>query len=840
MTKPKRIQYTICAVYDTETCNIGEGTETRAFPILFIDNDIRDVELYDYEPDKDDKVNFYRHETEYIERIKEYITWGKAVKKVPIICAYNLMFDLQPLMESLSTLYQIAANAQSSTNVYTLDLMDKNTGNTLLRFWDTFHLEMRGLKAMGETCGLAKANGDWDYSLTRTPSTPLTELELYYARRDVQVIPAYLRYLLRANEWATQSMLGSRVITKTSIVRQMARHEIAQLKINKKNGKEITVEKAFMNMCKKQLPNSFQSYCLRKGCFRGGFTFTAARTANTVVENVASLDVTSMHHTFINGRYTPLDFITNSPYALEIAYIEIINKKRDEILANYHKPFENAVHMVVKFKNIRLKKGSCFERWGIALESSAKFKKMVAPGIDFGNDPRNITQENIVREYGFHDKFHNATFAFGKLYKAEEVRIHVNELELWCMSRVYEWDEHQILYGERTGSWKVPPDYVTLQSNILYEMKNSAKFINNHYHEGEPYKLNIPKTIPDGIAKSLREGTCSNQFFEAWYVSTVKGEFNGIYGTQAQDVYKPSYKCINGELVIDHETETNETNWNDKQPKNCKVFYNYGARIVAGSRMHLIIAMELLYEAFGTRIDITGGDTDSLKVRCDKDVTDQDLLDALQPIADASKEAINTCMKRLRKERPDLASTLMGIGSFDIEGAIDGDRWEHHMEAWNKARVSECKGHSHITCAGLSRPEGAYTIENFIDELIAAGYEIPEVFTNVLGYNISVSNSVAHALEGHKPKATDVFESDVTDYLGNTAHVKSHESQALYPVGRLLGDTSKLSNMNTVRYLETEYGKMVDTSLRYLYKTDKGALLKAQTEYGLEDIMRGY
>ena len=840
MTKPKRIQYTICAVYDTETCNVGEGTETRAYPILFIDNDIRDVELHDYEPDKDDKVRFYRYENEYIDRIKEYITWGKAVKKVPIICAYNLMFDLQPLMESLSTLYRIAANAQSSTNVYTLDLMDKSTGNTLLRFWDTFHLEMRGLKAMGETCGLAKANGDWDYSLTRTPSTPLTELELYYAKRDVQVIPAYLRYLLRANEWATQSMLGNRVITKTSIVRQMAKHEIAQLKISKKNGKEITVEKAFMNMCKKQLPNSFQSYCLRKGCFRGGFTFTAAATANTVVENVASLDVTSMHHTFINGRYTPLDFTTNSPSALEIAYQEIVNKKREDILKQYHKPFDNAVHMVVKFTNIRLKKGTCFDKWGIALESSAKFKPMVAPGIDFGNDPRNITQENIVREYGFHDKFNNATFAFGKLYKADEVRIHVNELELWCMSRVYEWDEHTILYGERTGSWKVPPDYVTLQSNILYEMKNSAKFINNHYHEGEPYPFNIPSTIPDGIANSLREGTCSNQFFEAWYVSTVKGEFNGIYGTQAQDVYKPSYKCDNGELVIDHETETNEGNWEDKQPKSCKVFYNYGARIVAGSRMHLVIAMELLYEALGNRVDVTGGDTDSLKVRCDKDVTDQDLLDALQPIADASKEAINMCMKRMRKERPGLASTLMGIGSFDIEGAIDGDRWEHHMEAWNKARVSECKGHSHITCAGLSRPEGAYTIENFIDELISAGYEISEVFANVLGYNISVSNSVAHALEGHKPRATDVFDSEVTDYLGNTAHVKAHESQALYPVGRILGDTAKLSNANTVRFLETEYGKIVDTSLRYIYKTEEGALLKTQTEYGLEDIMKGY
>ena len=839
MPRVKRQKFIMCAVYDTETCNVGEGAETRAYPILFIDNDIRDIDLYDYEPDEYDKVRFYRHESEYLSRIEEYIVWGTAVGKVPIICAYNLMFDLQPLMESLSTRYRIVANAQSSTNVYTLDLMERGTGNTLLRFWDTFHLEMRGLKAMGETCGVAKANGDWDYELVRTPYTPLTDLELYYAKRDVQVIPAYLRYLLRANEWADQSMLGSRIITKTSIVRQMAKHEIAPLKIEKKNGKELSVEKAFMNMCLRQLPKTFQSYCLRKGCFRGGFTFTSAATACVVVENVASLDVTSMHHTFINGRYVPLDFITSMPSALEIAYNEVVNKTREQILENYHKPFDNAFHMVIKLTNIRLKEGSCFDKWGIALESSAKFKKEVAPGIDIGNDPRNIVQENIVKEFGYHDKFRNATFAFGKLYSADEVCMHVNELELWCMSRVYEWDSHTILYGERTASWKIPPDYVTLQSNILYEMKNSAKFINNHYHEGIPYDLNIPKTIPDGIAKSLRDGTCSNQFFEAWYISTVKGEFNGIYGTQAQDIYKPSYKCENGELVIDHETETNEENWNDKQPRSCKVFYNYGARIVAGSRMHLVIAMELLYETLGSRIDVTGGDTDSLKVRCDRDVSDKELLEALQPIADASKEAINKCMRRLRIQRPGLASTLTGIGSFDIEGAIDGDRWEHHMEAWNKARVSECKGHSHITCAGLSRPENSYTIENYIDELIESGYEVSNVFTNVLGYNVSVSNSVAHALEGRKPRAVDRFDREVVDYLGNTYHVQAHQSQALYKVGRMLGETTKPSNANTVRYLEERYGRMVDTSLRYVYTQDGSAALKKHTEHGFEVVMQG-
>ena len=69
---------------------------------------------------------------------------------------------------------------------------------------------------MGRTCGLAKALGDWDYNLTRTPETPLTADEMHYAARDVQVIPAYLRYLIEANEWLEPDMLASTVLTKTS------------------------------------------------------------------------------------------------------------------------------------------------------------------------------------------------------------------------------------------------------------------------------------------------------------------------------------------------------------------------------------------------------------------------------------------------------------------------------------------------------------------------------------------------------------------------------------------------------------------------------------------------
>lgn len=829
----KQRKYTIVSAYDTETTNFGSGEKTRAFPILFIDNDLRDRDLYNYNPEED-KVNFYRTEDEMIDRIVEYMTWGKVVNCVPIICAYNLMFDLQPLMQKLDARFDIRVNAQTSTNVYTVDLYEQDTETPLLRFWDTYHLEMRGLNAMGETAGLPKAVGDWDYNLIRTPETPLSEEELFYAGRDTQVIPMYLRYLLHANEWMKQDDLGVRVLTKTSIVRQMARKEIGSIQVDKQNGKKLSLDKAFINHCLAQRPMTFGQYALRKACFRGGFTFTAAATAGQIVHNVVSLDVTSMHHTFINGRLVPEDFQVASKQTLVLICNQILKVTPEEALSHYERPFKNAMHARIKFTNLRIKKGTCFEKWGIALLSTSKFKREVEPGTDIGEDPRAVAQENIVRSYGWYDTMKEGVCAFGKLYAAKECILHLSELELWCVGQVYEWDSLEPICGEATGKFRMPPDFVTMQSNELFEMKSKAKFISKHYHYGQRYPFNL-SGIPDGIADELRNGTCDEQFFESWYTGTVKGMFNGIYGTMAQDVLKPSYKCVAGELVVDDGTRTTAENFDEKNRINVlRVLYTYGLRIVGGSRMHMVISMELLEKSMGNRVCVLGGDTDSMKCACDVDVTDDELDAALKPIAVASEKAINASMVRLRKNWPDKASSLKGIGSFDIENR--GNHYPTHLELWNKCRVSWDGKHSHITCAGLRRPRNAINIETVIDRL-ATKYPIEEVLKMCVGYNVCVMPSVSHSLEHHKPAASDCVDMDVTDYTGTTRHVTSHQSTALYSASRWLGETEKFTNLSSVLYLRDTYHRDVDTRCRYIGTDGTSVWVAVDTEDGPKTIM---
>lgn len=818
-TMTARKDFRLAAIFDTETSNISHGAETRAYPILYIFNDLRDTSLTAYDPTSDD-VRFYRHVDEALAYIDDLIAYGSEHDYVPVIAAYNLMFDMQTLMLALTRTYTISVNAQTATSVYTLDLYVD--GNAVCRFWDTFYLEMGGLRAMGETCGLPKAVGDWDYTLVRTPETPLTDDELFYARRDVQVIPQYLQWLLHANHWLTSDMLGSRVLTKTSLVRQMARREIGGRRVTLQGGKKITLQRAFEMTCNQEFPKNYESYALRKACFRGGLTFTSAQTANVVVDNVASLDVTSMHHAFINGRRLPVKFAPTPPELLQIACERIAATSLDDVLSHYDDPFRTGLHVAVRFNGLRLRKDTCFAAWGIAICPRSKFVRTLHADTDYSNNDRAKTQDNSIRARGYVDSAVNPVYAFGKLYSADECVLHVNEIELWDVVQVYAYDGMCVLYGESTTKTITPPDYVTLQSNMLFARKTDVKNLIKGYTEGTPYAGDIPDSIPEGIAHDAKTGELSMKFLQSYYGSTVKGQFNGIYGTQAQDVMKADY-CVTetGELEVDKTTVCTPESFAEKRPKTPRVLYTYGMRIVAGSRMHLLIAMMLIYRYFGDRVTVTGGDTDSLKIRCDGDVSDADLLDCLQPLHHAIETAIDKTMRRVRVTAPDMTSTLEHVGKFEVEDCGGSSRYVEHVELWNKARVSiDAGGRVHVTCAGLPRPADVYTIEDFLRDLVTNGHSFGDVVSLALGYDVLVDYEICHTLQRNRPHACDRYIGDVTDYLGETAHVDAPEAVGLYPSGRWLGESDKQANMENITYLRSMYNRYVNTTPRELVLRD--------------------
>lgn len=819
----RSVPYKVCAIYDTETCNLIDGKNSRAYTILYQINDLRNVDIACYEPETSDDIRLFRHEVEVIDYIAELVAWGRDNACVPVVCAYNLLFDLRSLIFDLRIRYEMRVNAQSGTSVYTLDLMDGE--RCLLRFWDCFYLDMRGLAAMGEVAGLPKADGDWDYTLIRTQDTPLTEQELHYAARDVQVIPAYLAWLCRANAWLTPDMLGRSVLTKTSLVRQMARAQIAPLRYGPKS--KATVGGCFYRLCHQNLSSSFASYALRKACFRGGLTFTAARMASVLTRNVASLDVTSMHHTFMAAA-VPVNFGMSDSATLQHVCEGIVRTDVGHVLTHYYRPFDFGIHAKIRFRHLRLREGSAFARWAIATLARAKVgaRMETVDDLTMRNDATRI-QDETLRRGGWHDSVSGVEVAFGKIYAADVADVFVNEIELYVMSLVYEWDSMTCVLGEMTCNFVHPPAYVGLQSMQLFELKSIMKHIVNTYVEGKPYAEEISPLVPEGIAAGLRTGTVDTQFLTSYYTSTIKGMFNGIYGTQAQDVYKPDYTVLlDGSIVVDTDKVCTEDTFAKRQPRTSKVLYTYGMRIVGRSRLHLALAIMMLDGALGERVDVCGGDTDSLKVRCDADVMDGDLLAALKPLHDAADLCLREGYRDMRRTWPELCSDMSDVGHFDVERCGRGTRYPYHMELWNKCRMSiDSDLKAHVTAAGLSRPKGEYTIVDYINDRIREHIDKDDcpgdALYDALGYNVYVDNDVAHALERTNPRCTTRVCERVIDYLGGVYDVDLPAVMALYPVGRDFGSLLTATANENLHYLKIHYQRYPRCDYRVISKDDR-------------------
>lgn len=238
-----------------------------------------------------------------------------------------------------------------------------------------------------------KMVGDLDYSLIRTPKTPLTAIEMGYCENDIKVILAYIKeQLLQYKE------IQRIPLTNTGRVRSYVKNNCYYDNTNhRKSSKgKYSRYKKIMD----DLTLTPESYIQLKTAFMGGFTHSNPKHTGMVHRNVASIDLTSSYPSVMLAEQYPM----SRPKELQVNSV-------DE-LKGYMKHY--CIMMDIKLDNITNTLG--YESY----ISESKCRNLVGAVVNNG-----------------------------RVFEAESLTMTITDVDFNIISKVYKWEKIAIknVYG---------------------------------------------------------------------------------------------------------------------------------------------------------------------------------------------------------------------------------------------------------------------------------------------------------------------------------------------------------------------------------------------------------
>lgn len=529
MQKKKDIQYRIIGAYDSETTNYNDHGVITAFPILHqlgILQDTHVIGVFPHNVENVCKVEMFRHTLDLYARLDELVSTDLGY--VPVICCHNLPFDMYGLSQWLNR-HDVRVLAKSARKPITFAIRDEN-GRTGLVIWDTLIFSQQSLERMGVDCGYSKGVGEWDYSLTRTPDTPLSRDELDYASRDIYTLLCWLGWWLRRNPDISPEKLALNVVTKTGVVRERRKVRFEHLK---GKGNRYDLGRYWYYMNREEAPKSDDELYTMQAATRGGFTFCASKCASIPYDlgatgyRVYGFDSTSQHPAQMVSHNYPIRFKEKSPALLELKFEYIKLMTVQDVLDRWDRPFPNAFYACFEFENLRPKAGSIFEKFGILPLASARYRTVgqYAENEDNGDKTAHDENRNIL---GYCDYAENAECKFGKLVSASLARVYITELTAFEICQCYDFDSFRAIHGYATGRFVKPPDMAIVSVMQFYKAKNLFKHAREEYFStgsisngGDLVKVGIPETI----VSAMETGSLSDSDVEATYL-LLKADLN--------------------------------------------------------------------------------------------------------------------------------------------------------------------------------------------------------------------------------------------------------------------------------------------------------------------------
>lgn len=153
-------------------------------------------------------------------------TWGEFINMIDRICETLNVNDTQRLViyvHSLSFEFQFMRKFFAWKDVFALDTHKPIRALTVggVEFRCSYVLSGYSLETVAnnlQSVSIKKLRGDLDYSLIRTPITPLTQQEIQYCINDVQIVIAYIGERIVIDKGIARIPL-----TKTGYVRRFCR-----------------------------------------------------------------------------------------------------------------------------------------------------------------------------------------------------------------------------------------------------------------------------------------------------------------------------------------------------------------------------------------------------------------------------------------------------------------------------------------------------------------------------------------------------------------------------------------------------------------------------------------
>lgn len=776
----EKLPYKIVAAFDTETTNYNDGVNVSAFPILAQMGVYNGETLAEINPGNVETivdVRMCRHVEDSFAWFDELATDANGY--VPVVMVHNLGFDMFAFSG-----YFIAKNvrvlAKSGMRPISFTVCDED-GNAQLVIWDTMGFAQKSLETMGRECGYLKLVGNWDYELVRTPDTPLTDDELDYAAHDIYTLFAWMGYFCRNNPLVDESELAFRAVTKTGVVRVKRERLFAEIPVP---GTRRTVGDYWRMVANTQLPVDDDELRTMHAVTRGGFTFTASRWAGVPFELddelcVAGFDASSQHPAQMTSHFFPIDFKKQRTDVLNMDLEIVANIDREKLLGNWCNPFPVAFAALVRVNRLRLKRGSVYERDGIATLASARIGNRRFDD-DMNEAGAVFNEEN--RAMGYRDSAESPVIAFGKIESASTCELFVTELEWWVINQVYDYDNAEAIYGYDTARFQRPTDYAVMSTMYFFNAKNVFKQFMRNRVANDAVRAIAPAYLVDAMVNGTAE-----EAQEKAYYQILKSDLNALYGIEITNEARPEQELDDCEGI-----RTLDGKGIDDLPNRPKTWYQFGQRIVGWSRIAQICAIESVAPHV---IAIINGDTDSVKTLCRRDKL-PDIANALRKMADSIADARRIVCSRVQRNYPDYFNGLDGIGGYELEFTA-----QLYYSAWNK---SYCIGDGtpKFTVAGLptsTTEHHPHSYDATGAAMMRAGSTFSEMCDTLLGYNVTVDSSITRLNGRRVPGWNTRFVGEITDCNGVTSLVNEPAVIALYPESKILGSTMTADNSRNYR-----------------------------------------